>query len=212
MRHTCALSALILRRSLLRPDDEFPYAGTVDSFNPENGEHCVVYVDGQEEWLTVRDATHDACTGFVEWWFTLTRIAMCVSVRVTCAQVAEEQVRLLLHAGEMPPDAAPPAPAAEEEEAAPPAGAPAEAAPGAPADGSGAEGAGDDAADAAAASAAAEAGAGGADGDAAVAELASAPLPEGYDAVGHRVAVFWSGDGTWCAPDAVVACYYARAA
>jgi hypothetical protein len=129
-------------------------------------------------------------------------------MRVTRAQVAEEQVRLLLHAGEMPPDAAPPAPAAEEEEPAPVTGAPAEAAPGAAAEGSGAEGAGDDAADATAASAAAEAGAGGADGDAAVAELAAAPLPEGYDTVGHRVAVFWSGDGTWCAPDAVAACLH----
>jgi hypothetical protein len=63
-----ALSSLSSRAvpSLRRPDDEFPYAGTVDSYNPDNGEHCVVYVDGQEEWLTVRDATHDACTGFVE--------------------------------------------------------------------------------------------------------------------------------------------------
>jgi hypothetical protein len=89
------------------------------------------------------------------------------------AQLGKEQLRLLLHAGEVPPpppSAAVEAPAAEETEA----GAPSEEMAPLPEP---------------------------------EADAAGPALPEGMDAVGFRIAVYWPGDNTWCVSSCVVICF-----
>jgi hypothetical protein len=131
----------------------------------------------------------------------LTRLhARSARVALAAPQVAREQVRLLLHAGEVPPTAAAAVAAPPEADAPLLDAAAAEAAPPAEQAGDAADGGAEAAAggaDAAMEDAAAAATDAAADADAAAAP--SAQLPDGYDAIGLRVAVFWPGDGTWCA-------------
>ena len=92
--------------------------------------------------------------------------------RARAAQLGKEQVRILLHAGEVPP----PPPAAADAQAAaaePEAGAPAEDAAPEP------------------------------DVDT---EAAGPVLPDGMDAVGFRIAVFWPADKSWCVSDSARLC------
>ena len=42
-----------------RPDDDFSYGGTVETYNPTDGTHLVSYTDGTEEWVTLaREKVH----------------------------------------------------------------------------------------------------------------------------------------------------------
>lgn len=132
----------------------FPYAGTVDAFNATDGTHCVTYADGTEEWLEARPRPG------------LALVSLRRADTSAPPQLGKEQLRLLLHAGEVPPpppSAAVEAPAAEEVEA----GAPTEEMAPLPEP---------------------------------EADAAGPALPEGMDAVGFRIAVFWPGDNTWCVP------------